>query len=198
MRRIAAAVVAGIKFYQISGSFCRSATRECDQDRVYHHAAGRGIVLRDWDDFNSPSGRFHLLRRHVRMAFVWLPYLKKHRRHSAISESVFTAPSVHQYDTEDYRHVVRGTAAIGRCLRLRRVKPEHAGMRRWCWMACLIIAATRMRGFDRHNRSTGGVPSPQTRRGTDWYSFFTTGVALDWLVGETRPIRNADWMDLSR
>ncbi len=54
------------------------------------------------------------------MAAIWTYQRKtaiseKARRDGAVSQSVFKAPSVHKYDTEDYRHVDRSLAVMGRC-----------------------------------------------------------------------------------
>ncbi len=40
---------------------------------------------------------------------------EKARRDGAVFNPVFKAPSVHKYDTEDYRHLIRSLAVMGHC-----------------------------------------------------------------------------------
>ncbi len=99
---------------------------------------------------------------------------------------VFKAPSVHKYDTEDYRHVDPqfggdgGVAAFA-------TQYAAAGECGWCWTACLTTVAIPMPWFDRHNRGTGGAcHNPESPR-RDWYSFSDDGTALDWLSYASLP-----------
>ncbi len=110
---------------------------------------------------------------------------------------VFTAPSVHKYDTEDYRHVDPQFGGDPALLRLRRETQAQGGL---VLDGVFVMAATRMRGFDRHNRSTGGACHHPVRRGAGWYSFhLRRSAGLAGLCdAETRlSIRNGGGWDLS-
>lgn len=169
-------------FYQIfPDRFARSAKREADQDRVYyHHAAGQEIVLRDWDDPLTPqAGGSTFYGGCLNGICEKLPYLKKLGVTALYLNPVFTAPSVHKYDTEDYRHVDPQFGGDRALLRLRR-ETQAQGMR-------LVLdgvfnhSGDSHAWFDRHNRSTGGACHHPDSPWRDWYSFSPQGVALDWL-----------------
>ncbi len=100
---------------------------------------------------------------------------------------VFTAPSVHKYDTEDYHMSIRNLAAIGRCYACGVKQAQGMG---WCWMACLIMAATRVRGL------TGITAALAARAITDspwrdWYSF--SPQAWRWTGWVIRACRKLDY-----
>ncbi len=110
-------------FYQIfPDRFARSQSREAGQDRVYyHHAAGQEIVLRDWDDPLTPGRAVPPFYGGCLNGICEkLPYLKKLGVTALYLNPVFTAPSVHKYDTEDYRHVDPQFGGDRALLRLRR------------------------------------------------------------------------------
>ncbi|MBE9681445.1 maltodextrin glucosidase, partial [Escherichia coli] len=92
---------------------------------------------------------------------------------------VFKAPSVHKYDTEDYRHVDPQFGGDGALLRLRH-NTQQLGMR-------LVLdgvfnhSGDSHAWFDRHNRGTGGACHNPESPWRDWYSFSDDGTALDWL-----------------
>jgi alpha-glucosidase len=71
---------------------------------------------------------------------------------------VFKAPSVHKYDTEDYRHVDEQFGGDEALLRLRE-NTKNEGMR-------LILdgvfnhSGDSHAWFDRHNPLMGGMPQP--------------------------------------
>ena len=86
-----------------------------------------------------------------------LPYLKTLGVTALYLNPVFTAPSVHKYDTEDYRHVDPQFGGDRALLRLRH-NTQQQGMR-------LILdgvfnhSGDSHAWFDRHNRGDGrGVP----------------------------------------
>ncbi len=140
--------------------FARSQSREAGRDKVLLPPCCRSTSCVKWDE---PLTRWavHLYGGCLNGICEKLPYFEKLGVTALYLNPVFTAPSVHKYDTEDYRHVdpqFGGDRRVG-CLRR---ETQAQGMR-LVPMACLIIAATRMR-FDRHNRSTGVCTSP-TRRG---------------------------------
>ncbi len=82
-----------------------------------------------------------------------LPYLKKLGVTALYLNPVFKAPSVHKYDTEDYRHVDPQFGGDGALLRLRH-NTQQLGMR-------LVLdgvfnhSGDSHAWFDRHNRGTG-------------------------------------------
>ncbi len=169
-------------FYQIfPDRFARSQSREAGQDKVYyHHAAGHDIVRKEWDEPLTPqAGGSTFYGGCLNGICEKLPYLKKLGVTALYLNPVFTAPSVHKYDTEDYRHVDPQFGGDRALLRLRR-KTQVQGMR-------LVLdgvfnhSGDSHAWFDRHNRSTGGACHHPDSPWRDWYSFSPQGVALDWL-----------------
>ncbi|EGI5982788.1 maltodextrin glucosidase, partial [Salmonella enterica subsp. enterica serovar London] len=169
-------------FYQIfPDRFARSQSREAGQDKVYyHHAAGHDIVRKEWDEPLTPqAGGSTFYGGCLNGICEKLPYLKKLGVTALYLNPVFTAPSVHKYDTEDYRHVDPQFGGDRALLRLRR-KTQVQGMR------LVLDGVFNHSGdshvwFDRHNRSTGGACHHPDSPWRDWYSFSPQGVALDWL-----------------
>ncbi|MWT69077.1 alpha-amylase family glycosyl hydrolase, partial [Escherichia coli] len=108
-----------------------------------------------------------------------LPYLKKLGVTALYLNPVFKAPSVHKYDTQDYRHVDEQFGGDEALLRLRH-NTQKGGMR-------LILdgvfnhSGDSHAWFDRHNQSMGGACHNPDSPQRDWYSFDENGRALDWL-----------------
>ncbi|MFS9381279.1 maltodextrin glucosidase [Citrobacter sp. ANG330] len=174
--------VADQVFYQIfPDRFARSSSRDAQQDKVYyHHAAGQEIVLRDWDEpVTAQAGGSTFYGGDLDGISEKLPYLKKLGVTALYLNPVFTAPSVHKYDTEDYRHVDPQFGGDHALLRLRE-KTQQQGMR-------LVLdgvfnhSGDSHAWFDCHNRGTGGACHNPESPWRDWYSFSPDGVALDWL-----------------
>lgn len=174
--------VADQVFYQIfPDRFARSQTRDAPQDNVYyHHAAGHEIILRDWDDpVTAQAGGSTFYGGDLDGISEKLPYLKKLGVTALYLNPVFTAPSVHKYDTEDYRHVDPQFGGDQALVRLR-LKTQQLGMR-------LILdgvfnhSGDSHAWFDRHQRGSGGACHNPESPWRDWYSFSPDGVALDWL-----------------
>ncbi|KGQ11198.1 Maltodextrin glucosidase [Beauveria bassiana D1-5] len=95
-------------FYQIfPDRFARGSNRQPGQDNVYfHHAAGREIVRREWDEpLTGEAGGSTFYGGDLDGISEKLPYLKKLGVTALYLNPVFTAPSVHKYDTQDYRQV---------------------------------------------------------------------------------------------
>lgn len=123
--------VADQVFYQIfPDRFARSLPREDGQDRVYyHHAAGREIILRDWEEpITAQASGSTFYGGDLDGISDNLPYLKKLGVTALYLNPVFKAPSVHKYDTEDYRHVDSQFGGDGALLRLRH-NTQQQGMR---------------------------------------------------------------------
>ena len=169
-------------FYQIfPDRFARNLPREAEQDHVYyHHAAGQEIILRDWDEpVTAQAGGATFYGGDLDGISEKLPYLKKLGVTALYLNPVFKAPSVHKYDTEDYRHVDPQFGGDGALLRLRH-NTQQLGIR-------LVLdgvfnhSGDSHAWFDRHNRGTGGACHNPESPWRDWYSFSDDGTALDWL-----------------
>ncbi|HAU4366559.1 TPA: maltodextrin glucosidase [Citrobacter amalonaticus] len=174
--------VADQVFYQIfPDRFARSSSRDAEQDKVYyHHAAGQEIVLRDWDEpVTAQAGGSTFYGGDLDGISEKLPYLKKLGVTALYLNPVFTAPSVHKYDTEDYRHVDPQFGGDQALMRLRQ-KTQQQGMR-------LVLdgvfnhSGDSHTWFDRYQRGSGGACHNPESPWRDWYSFSPDGVALDWL-----------------
>lgn len=135
-------------FYQIfPDRFARSLPREAEQDHVYyHHAAGQEIILRDWDEpVTAQAGGSTFYGGDLDGISEKLPYLKKLGVTALYLNPVFKAPSVHKYDTEDYRHVDPQFGGDGRCCVCDTIRSSwECG---WCWTACLTTVAIPMPGL---------------------------------------------------
>ena len=175
-------------FYQIfPDRFARSSSRDIQQDKVYyHHAAGQEIVLREWDEsLSAQAGGSTFYGGDLDGISEKLPYLKKLGVTALYLNPVFTAPSVHKYDTEDYRHVDPQFGGDPALMRLR-LKTQQQEMR-------LVLdgvfnhSGDSHAWFDRHHRGSGGACHYPDSPWRDWYSFSPDGVALDWLGYSSLP-----------
>lgn len=180
--------VADQVFYQIfPDRFARSQSREAGQDNVYyHHAAGHDIVRREWDEpLTAQAGGSTFYGGDLDGISEKLPYLKTLGVTALYLNPVFTAPSVHKYDTEDYRHVDPQFGGDTALLRLRH-NTQQQGMR-------LILdgvfnhSGDSHAWFDRHCRGTDGACHNPESPWRDWYHFLADGVALDWLGYSSLP-----------
>ncbi|HIC2034378.1 maltodextrin glucosidase [Enterobacter soli] len=169
-------------FYQIfPDRFARSQARTPQQDKVYyHHAAGHDIIFKAWDEpLTAQAGGSTFYGGDLDGISEKLPYLKKLGVTALYLNPVFKAPSVHKYDTEDYRHVDEQFGGDAALLRLRE-NTQKEGMR-------LILdgvfnhSGDSHAWFDRHNQSMGGACHNPDSPQRDWYSFNDEGRALDWL-----------------
>uniref|UniRef100_UPI0028AFF904 maltodextrin glucosidase n=1 Tax=Atlantibacter sp. TaxID=1903473 RepID=UPI0028AFF904 len=158
-----------------------SLPREAGQDNVYyHHAAHRDIILRDWDEpVTAEAGGSTFYGGDLDGISEKLPWLQKLGVTALYLNPVFTAPSVHKYDTQDYRHVDPQFGGDQALLRLRD-NTRRAGMR------LVLDGVFNHSGdshpwFDRHNAATGGACHNPESTYRDWYSFSEDGRALDWL-----------------
>ncbi|WP_333498980.1 maltodextrin glucosidase [Kluyvera sp. CHPC 1.2972] len=169
-------------FYQIfPDRFARSPSRSDQQDNVYHHhAAGHDIILRDWDEpLTAEAGGSTFYGGDLDGISEKLPYLKALGVTALYLNPVFTAPSVHKYDTEDYREVDPQFGGNDALLRLRH-HTQREGMR-------LVLdgvfnhSGDTHAWFDRHNRTANGACHHPDSPWRDHYSFSPEGKALDWL-----------------
>ncbi len=174
--------VADQVFYQIfPDRFARSKDRTPEQDSVYwHHAAGREIVRREWYEPLTPeAGGSTFYGGDLDGISEKLPYLKRLGVTALYLNPVFVAPSVHKYDTQDYRHVDPQFGSDAALLRLRHTTREQ-GMR-------LVLdgvfnhSGDTHAWFDRHTADSAGACHNPASPQRSWYSFSPDGLALDWL-----------------
>lgn len=174
--------VADQVFYQIfPDRFARSQSREAEQDATYyHHAAGHNIVRKAWDEpLTAEAGGSTFYGGDLDGISEKLPYLKQLGVTALYLNPVFVAPSVHKYDTEDYRRVDPQFGGDAALLRLRH-NTQKEGMR-------LILdgvfnhSGDSHAWFDRHQRGSGGACHNADSPWRDWYNFSPEGVAHDWL-----------------
>lgn len=169
-------------FYQIfPDRFARSAARDADQDAVYyHHAAGREIVRKAWDDpLTGEAGGSTFYGGDLDGISEKLPYLKQLGVTALYLNPVFAAPSVHKYDTEDYRRVDPQFGGDAALLRLRH-NTQRAGMR------MILDGVFNHTGdshpwFDRHQQGSGGAGHDPDSPWRDWFTFSEEGQAHNWL-----------------
>ncbi|HEE2207350.1 TPA: maltodextrin glucosidase [Klebsiella pneumoniae] len=174
--------VADQVFYQIfPDRFARSAARDADQDAVYyHHAAGREIVRKAWDDpLTGEAGGSTFYGGDLDGISEKLPYLKQLGVTALYLNPVFAAPSVHKYDTEDYRRVDPQFGGDAALLRLRH-NTQRAGMR------MILDGVFNHTGdshpwFDRHQQGSGGAGHDPDSPWRDWFTFSEGGQAHNWL-----------------
>ncbi|XPE35235.1 alpha-amylase family glycosyl hydrolase [Shigella flexneri] len=82
-------------------------------------AAGQEIILRDSDEpVTAQAGGSTFYGGDLDGISEKLPYTEKTWRDGAVSKYSIKAPSVHKYDTEDYRHVDPQFGGDGALLRL--------------------------------------------------------------------------------
>ncbi|SXF95237.1 maltodextrin glucosidase [Klebsiella variicola] len=174
--------VAAQVFYQIfPDRFARSAARDADQDAVYyHHAAGREIVRKAWDEpLTGEAGGSTFYGGDLDGVSEKLPYLKQLGVTALYLNPVFAAPSVHKYDTEDYRRVDPQFGGDAALLRLRH-NTQRAGMR------MILDGVFNHTGdshpwFDRHQQGSGGAGHYPDSPWRDWFTFSEEGQAHNWL-----------------
>ncbi len=174
--------VADQVFYQsFPDRFARSAARDADQDAVYyHHAAGREIVRKAWDDpLTGEAGGSTFYGGDLDGISEKLPYLKQLGVTALYLNPVFAAPSVHKYDTEDYRRVDPQFGGDAALLRLRH-NTQRAGMR------MILDGVFNHTGdshpwFDRHQQGSGGAGHDPDSPWRDWFTFSEEGQAHNWL-----------------
>ena len=168
-------------FYQIfPDRFAASDGEHAIQSgSYYHHAERREVTRHAWDDpivaEGSPSAFYG---GDLDGIISKLPYLQKLGVTALYLNPVFTAPSVHKYDTENYYQVdpyFGGDAALVRL----REQTREVGMR-------LILdgvfnhTGDSCAWFDRHQQHPDGACHHQDSPYRDWYSFWPDGSTRDW------------------
>lgn len=169
-------------FYQIfPDRFARSEAREAGQDEVYyHHAAGQDIVLKAWDEpLTGEAGGSTFYGGDLDGISEKLPYLKQLGVTALYLNPVFVAPSVHKYDTADYRRVDSQFGGDAALLRLRH-NTQREGMR------LILDGVFNHTGdshpwFDRHQQASNGACHQPDSPWREWFNFSPDGVAHNWL-----------------
>lgn len=169
-------------FYQIfPDRFARSEAREAGQDEVYyHHAAGQDIVLKVWDEpLTGEAGGSTFYGGDLDGISEKLPYLKQLGVTALYLNPVFVAPSVHKYDTADYRRVDPQFGGDAALLRLRH-NTQREGMR------LILDGVFNHTGdshpwFDRHQQASNGACHQPDSPWREWFNFSSDGVAHNWL-----------------
>ncbi|PVF76266.1 alpha amylase, N-terminal ig-like domain protein [Klebsiella aerogenes] len=169
-------------FYQIfPDRFARSEAREAGQDEVYyHHAAGQDIVLKAWDEpLTGEAGGSTFYGGDLDGISEKLPYLKQLGVTALYLNPVFVAPSVHKYDTADYRRVDPQFGGDAALLRLRH-NTQREGMR------LILDGVFNHTGdshpwFDRHQQASNGACHQPDSPWREWFNFSPEGVAHNWL-----------------
>ncbi|EKZ6370421.1 maltodextrin glucosidase [Klebsiella aerogenes] len=169
-------------FYQIfPDRFARSEAREAGQDEVYyHHAAGQDIVLKAWDEpLTGEAGGSTFYGGDLDGISEKLPYLKQLGVTALYLNPVLVAPSVHKYDTADYRRVDPQFGGDAALLRLRH-NTQREGMR------LILDGVFNHTGdshpwFDRHQQASNGACHQPDSPWREWFNFSPDGVAHNWL-----------------
>lgn len=169
-------------FYQIfPDRFARSEAREAGQDEVYyHHAAGQDIVLKAWDEpLTGEAGGSTFYGGDLDGISEKLPYLKQLGVTALYLNPVFVAPSVHKYDTADYRRVDPQFGGDAALMRLRH-NTQREGMR------LILDGVFNHTGdshpwFDRHQQASNGACHQPDSPWREWFNFSPDGVAHNWL-----------------
>lgn len=175
-------------FYQIfPDRFARSQQRTPEQDQVYyHHAAKRDIILRDWNEpLVADAGGSTFYGGDLDGISENLPYLKTLGVTALYLNPIFTAPSVHKYDTQDYRHVDVQFGGDLAFLRLRKNTQRH-GMRLML-DGVFNHSGDTHQWFDRQQTHGEGASHNPQSPWRDFYSYNADGYALDWLGYSSLP-----------
>ncbi|EKN4183293.1 maltodextrin glucosidase [Yersinia ruckeri] len=183
--------VADQLFYQIfPDRFASSQGDHGVQDGSYfHHAAGCPVVRREWneplDDVNASSTFYG---GDLAGICEKLPYLQQLGVTALYLNPIFTAPSVHKYDTQDYYQVDPYLGGNEAFLQLRE-KTRDAGIK------LLLDGVFNHTGdshcwFDRHQQGTGGACHDETSPYRSWFNFSPDGQVLDWKGNSSLPKLN--------
>lgn len=168
-------------FYQIfPDRFASSLGEHGVKDGSYtHHAAGCPVSRREWqqplDDVNAASTFYG---GDLAGICQKLPYLQQLGVTALYLNPIFTAPSVHKYDTQDYYQVDPYLGGESAFLQLRSATRD-AGMK-------LVLdgvfnhTGDSHHWFDRHQQGENGACHHPDSPYRGWFNFFPDGRALDW------------------
>lgn len=173
--------VADQLFYQIfPDRFASSGGAHGIQTGSYrHHAAGRDVERRRWEQPLDDSGAASTFYGGDLDGIAGrLPYLQRLGVTALYLNPIFTSPSVHKYDTEDYYQVdpyLGGNEALQRL----RVSTHQYGMK-------LVLdgvfnhVGDSHPWFDRHRQHAGGACHDADSPYRSWFNFYPDGQSLNW------------------
>lgn len=183
--------VADQVFYQIfPDRFASSGGEHGIQNGSYHHhAAGSDVIRRDW--------QHPLADEHAASTFYGgdldgisekLPYLQRLGVTALYLNPIFTSPSVHKYDTEDYYQVDPYFGGNDALLRLR-VSTHKVGMK------LVLDGVFNHTGdshpwFDRYQQAEGGACHHPDSPYRSWFNFYPDGNVLSWKGNTNLPKLN--------
>lgn len=178
-------------FYQIfPDRFARSARRDPALDIPHHHTStGHDTVHKTWTSPLTPeAGGSTFYGGDLDGISEKLPYLQSIGVTALYLNPIFTAPSVHKYDTQNYREVDPGFGGNGALLRLRR-KTRKQGIR------LILDGVFNHTGdthpwFDRYEQNGSGACHHADSPWRGWYHFDQHGQALNWLGYRSLPKLN--------
>ncbi|MGL6018380.1 MAG: maltodextrin glucosidase [Gibbsiella quercinecans] len=173
--------VADQVFYQIfPDRFASSGGSHGIQNgSYYHHAAASDVIRRDWhyplEDNHAASTFYGGDLDGIRQK---LPYLRRLGVTALYLNPIFTAPSVHKYDTEDYYQVDPYFGGNEALLRLR-VSTRKVGMK------LVLDGVFNHTGdshpwFDRYQTHGDGACHNPASPYRGWFNFYPDGQALCW------------------
>ena len=172
--------VADQVFYQIFPDRFARGCVEQPRDIYHHDATGHDIIRREWHEpLTAEAGGSTFYGGDLHGITENLPWLQQLGVNAIYLNPVFTAPSVHKYDTEDYRHVDPHLGGDDALLRLRQ-QTHKQGMR------LILDGVFNHSGdshpwFDRYGRGENGACHHPDSPWRDWYSFSDQEEALAWM-----------------
>ncbi|AJJ64351.1 maltodextrin glucosidase [Yersinia aldovae] len=184
-------------FYQIfPDRFASSLGEHGVQDGSYfHHAAGHAVARREWqyplDDVNAASTFYGGDLTGISQK---IPYLQQLGVTALYLNPIFTAPSVHKYDTQDYYQVDPYLGGERAFLQLR-AATQDAGIK-------LILdgvfnhTGDSHHWFDRHQQGENGACHHEDSPYRGWFNFFPDGRALNWKGNASLPKLNFAHQDV--
>lgn len=181
--------VADQVFYQIfPDRFASSGGQHGIKSGSYHHqAAGCDVVRQDWQDpLSDDYAASTFYGGDLDGIVEKLPYLQRLGVTALYLNPIFTSPSVHKYDTEDYYQVdpyFGGNEALQRL----RVSTHKMGIK------LVLDGVFNHTGdthpwFDRYQLTKNGACHHQDSPYRGWFNFYPDGTALSW-KGHTNLIK---------
>ncbi|AYW90155.1 maltodextrin glucosidase [Yersinia pseudotuberculosis] len=183
--------VADQVFYQIfPDRFASSQADHGVQEGSYiHHAAGCPVSRREWqqplDDVHAASTFYGGDLAGISQK---IPYFQQLGVTALYLNPIFTAPSVHKYDTEDYYQVDPYLGGERDFLQLRAATRE-VGIK-------LVLdgvfnhTGDSHRWFDRYQQGENGACHHEDSPYRGWFTFLPDGRALDWKGNASLPKLN--------
>ncbi|MFC0226767.1 maltodextrin glucosidase [Serratia aquatilis] len=173
--------VADQVFYQIFPDrfACSGGAHGIKSGSYHHHAAGCDVVRRDWQHpLEDKDAASTFYGGDLDGISEKLPYLQQLGVTALYLNPIFTSPSVHKYDTEDYYHVdphFGGDEALQRL----RVSTHKVGMK------LVLDGVFNHTGdshpwFDRYQQTDNGACHNPDSPYRSWFNFYPDGTPLTW------------------